>query len=367
MSQGTNQLCQVTWEGQPLARSAPVGSTHASGRDRRTVLRRLQVLGDVFRPRVQARGLPFEYVIEVTSRCNLECPMCPRNISTTLGNSDMDMETFRRVLDRIRGAASFIWLAGLGEPMMNKHFIRMIGECREAGIVTGASTNGTFLTDTWQERLLDSDLDLLIVSFDGADKETYEKVRVGADFDKVRDNVIRFAARKVERGATKPWLILQMIELRPTLGQAGEFRRMWSLPGVDAVRIKKDELQYEETLGFDGQRKRTGERPCPFLWRGTTFFQSDGSFSPCCYGITDQSFGNAKEMTVEQMWNSPRVQEIRKAHLEGRGNDMAFCKGCNAFQPGKVPMALSVVVPSLAQKKHAGVVETLNRYIRFME
>ncbi|MCK4658761.1 MAG: radical SAM protein [Phycisphaerae bacterium] len=332
-----------------------------------TINHRLKVLHDVFQPRLEARGVPFEYVIEVSSRCNLSCPMCPRRISTTLGNSDMDLTTFHRALDRIRETASFIWLAGLGEPMMNKHFMRMIAECHEAGIATGASTNGTFLTDKWQEHLLDSRLDVLVVSFDGADKETYEKIRVGADFDRVFNNVRRFAARKVERSLGKPWLILQMLELSDTRSQVQAFRRMWSIPGVDAVRVKKDELQFDESLAFPGQRKRASKQPCLFLWRGTPLIQSDGSFVPCCYGAADKSFGNMQEATAKELWNSPRIREVRRSHLAGRSLEEPFCRNCNTFQPGKLPMAVSVLVPSLTQKKHSGIVERVNRHIRFME
>jgi len=242
-----------------------------------------------------------------------------------------------------------------------------VKDVKEAGIAVGASTNGTFLTEKQGLRLLDSGLDLLIVSFDGADKETYEKVRIGADFDKVCANVRRFAAQKAERRADKPWLILQMIELSHTQGQAQRFKDMWNIPGVDAVRIKKDELQFAEDLAFDGQRKRAGDKPCPFLWRGSPLIQWDGAFSPCCYGIADKTFGNQAEQSVSDLWNTPRLQGLRAEHLAGRGMHEPFCKSCNAFQPGKAPMALSVLVPSLMQKKHAGVVETLNRWVRFMD
>lgn len=369
MSELYTEFYDLTLKGRPVtARPSKDDAPKRNGvgvKDAAT--RRWKVLHDAFQPRVEARGVPFEYVIEVTSRCNLHCPMCPREISPDLGNRDMDMDTFRRVLERIGDVASFIWLAGLGEPMMNKHFMQMIAECRQAGIATGASTNGTFLTAKQQERLLDSDLDLLIVSFDGADKETYEKIRIGANFDKVRDNVRKLAARKVERGAKKPWLILQMIELSHTRGQAKNFRRMWNIPGVNAVRIKKDELQFDESLTFDGQRKRTGKRPCPFLWRGTPLIQWDGTMLPCCYGRADKSFGNLKDASVRRLWNSPRVRDVRRSHLEGHGMEEPFCKNCNAFQPGIVPTAASVLTPSLTQKKYAGAVETLNRFVTFME
>ncbi len=330
-------------------------------------MRRSRVLRDVLLPRPVARGVPFEYVIEVTSRCNLLCPMCPREISPSVGNKDMDLNTFDSVIDRIRDDASFVWLAGLGEPMMSKHFIEMIRRCKDAGIATGASTNGTFLNPTWQQRLLDIGLDLLIVSFDGANKETYENIRVGADFDKVCTNVRDFAAMKVERRVEKPWLILQMIELAPTRGQGQAFRDMWNLPGVDAVRVKKDELQFEESLAFEGQRKRDGRRTCPYLWRGTMYIHSDGAISPCCYGHHDKSFGRIQDASVSRLWNGPKVRALREVHLAGGAGDEAFCKNCHTFQPGSVSTAASVLVPSLTQKKHADVVEKLNRWVRFME
>ena len=332
-----------------------------------TIVRRLKVLHDVIRPKEEARGVPFEYVLEISSRCNLVCPMCPREISPSVGNRDMDMDTFHCVLDRIRSSASFVWFAGLGEPMMNKHFMRMIRKCHDAGIATGASTNGTFLTETQRERLLDSPLDLLIVSFDGADKETYEKIRVGADFDKVCENVRQLARRKAERRSKKPWLILQMIELSHTSGQAKVFRRMWDLPGIDSVRIKKDELQFDESLAVPAQRKRRGDSPCPYLWRGTALIQWDGALSPCCYGSADKSFGNVADTPIEKLWNSQRVQGIRRSHLQGRGLSEPFCKNCNTYQPGKTVTAASVLTPSLVQKKRCDMAETLNRWVSILD
>lgn len=367
MSELCTDLYDQPTEGCSITHTPGVDAPAKPQGTQSTVARRWNVLHDIFQPRVEARGVPFEYVIEVTSRCNLSCPMCPREISPSVGNQDMTMDTFHRVLDRISDVASFIWFAGLGEPFMNRHFMPMIMECHDAGIATGASTNGTFLTDRWQERLLDSGLDLLIVSFDGADKETYERIRVGADFDKVYEDVRQFAARKAGRRAKAPWLILQMIELSRTRGQVRDFRRMWNLPGVDAVRIKKDELQFDESLTFEGQRKRQSNRTCPFLWRGTAYIQCDGAISPCCYGAADKSFGNIMDATVEELWNSPRIREVRRSHLEGRGLKEPFCKNCNTFQPGRLSMAASVLLPSVTQKKHSGVVETINRAVPFLE
>lgn len=158
-----------------------------------------------------------------------------------------------------------------------------------------------------------------------------------------------------------------MIELVLTKGQDDDFRRMWTIPGIDAVRIKKDELQFDESLAVEGKRKRTGKRPCPFLWRGMIHVHWDGAISPCCYGAHDDSFGNLMDAPIEALWNSSRLKKLRRSHLGGCWLNEPYCRNCNAFQPGKLPMAAFVLISRLTQKKHAGIVEALNRWVQFME
>lgn len=369
MNDLSSELRDLTLPVRCPAPSRHKDTTAGGSRKDGVIRRRWKVLRDVFRPRVQARGVPFEYVVEVTTRCNLSCPMCARSIKGHLGdrdNRDMDMQTFQRFLERVRDIASFIWFTGFGEPMMHKRFMEMVMECHRAGIATGASTNGTILNDKSQERILDSGLDVLIVSFDGADKETYERIRIGANFDKVRDNVRRLAARKVSRGAKKPWLVLQMIELKDNRGQIGSFRQMWNIPGVDAIRIKDNQWEFEESIAFEGQRKRRGKRPCPFLWRGAPLILCDGTMLPCCFGRADKSFSTVNNATIEKLWNSSPVQKLRRSHLEGRGVSELYCKHCSFFEPGKITMAASVLLPILTQKKSAHRVEAINRRIHFL-
>ena len=369
MNEGSTQLCELTINGQPLVAlpEAPAKS-EARGVDG-LITRRLKVMHDIFAPRVTARGVPFEFVLEVTARCNLLCPMCPRSVPNYMDavpDQDMDMDTFHRVLDRVRDVATLVWFTGRGEPMMNKHFMRMIREFREAGVAVGVSTNGTFLTPKQQERILDTGLDYLIVSFDGADKETFEKIRIGADFEKVRDNVRSFAALKIARKMKDPWLVLQMIEMAPNRGQDQAFKKLWNLPGIDAVRIKDEQLQFDKSMTFEGQRKRLGKKPCMNLWRGTPMVQWDGTMLPCCFGPADKAFGNLKHAGLDELWNSSRIKNLRASHLAGCGLTEDYCKNCNAIEPGKLLLAASAVLPILWQKKNNHHVEQLNRWVRFL-
>ena len=73
---------------------------------------------------------------------------------------------------------------------------------RDAGIRTGMSTNATMLDDKRADMLLDCGLDYAIFAFDGASKETYEKYRIGATFEKTRREHPEFSEEEAaEKGA----------------------------------------------------------------------------------------------------------------------------------------------------------------------
>ena len=52
----------------------------------------------------------------------------------------------------------------------------------------------------------------------------------------------------------------------------------------------------------------------------------DGRALPCCIADSDQSFGNLKTDSIEDVWNSERYKELRVAMLNGEKLDT--CKRC---------------------------------------
>src|SRR5438132_7426947 len=97
--------------------------------------------------------------------------------------------------------------------MIHPNIFEMIRITRDAGIRTGMSTNATLLDDRRADMLFDSGLDYVILAFDGATKETYEKYRIGATFEKTRENIMNFLAKKLERKAPV-YVVLQMVLLK---------------------------------------------------------------------------------------------------------------------------------------------------------
>ena len=154
---------------------------------------------------------PLKLHLEPTSLCNLKCPMCPQSIGANKVNGFMDMEVFRRILSQVKGQVLEVNLFFRGEPMMHKHIGDMTALAHDAGGKVHINTNATTLRDKQAALLLDAKLDKLTVSFDGADKETYERMRVGAKFDLTLKNVRSFLLEKKRRNLTYPYTVIQVI------------------------------------------------------------------------------------------------------------------------------------------------------------
>src|ERR1700761_9621086 len=118
-------------------------------------------------------ALPVEYIVETTAKCNLYCPMCPRETHKQ-PKADMAQDVFERLLAQAGASAEHMMLIGLGEPLMDPEIFRRIELCHQHSISTLLSTNGTLLDEKHAARLLDTPLEQITFSFDGAKKETFE-------------------------------------------------------------------------------------------------------------------------------------------------------------------------------------------------
>ncbi|MBT3661405.1 MAG: radical SAM protein, partial [Rhodospirillaceae bacterium] len=139
---------------------------------------------------------PVELIIEITSVCNLACIMCPRNVMVR-PDGYMALELFKSIVDQIKDTVELIYLSGgLGEPLVHPDLTEMIDYCRLQNVRVGVSTNATLLKREIAGRILDAGPDILLLSLDGATKETHESIRVGSVFERTMGNVEYFLEEK---------------------------------------------------------------------------------------------------------------------------------------------------------------------------
>ncbi len=289
---------------------------------------RLKLTRDYLLRKTEISAYPSVLGIETTGRCNLDCIMCPRR-EMTRQTGDMDISLFERIIDDISGRVEFVWLQDYGEPLLNKNIFRMIEYAKKRGLSTGISTNATALTGEAAENILASGLDYIIFAFDGATRETYEKIRKGADYTVVKQNINRFIGKKMKYNA-RIFTVIQCIYMEETEKEINDFIRTWNIKGVDGTRIRQ--LTYS---GNRGKFKNTLHgRPCYWLW-SDPHIKWDGTVVPCCQDVNAvYPLGSITNESLSALWNSEGMVRLREKHISGKQNEIPLCKDCNMYQPG---------------------------------
>ena len=304
------------------------------------------------------RGLPVEYIVETTAKCNLYCPMCPRETHKQ-PKEDMTDEIFDRLVSESGASAEHMMLIGLGEPFMDPKIFDRIEYCERHGVSTLLSTNGTFLDEKMAERLLATRLQHITLSFDGATKESFEFYRKGARFEKVRDNFVRFARMKKERGS-KMQVVVQMVRMERNAGEVEDFAKFWNaVPGVDQVRIKEDETNLMRPDA--GHEAKEWKYPCHYLWRGPMYVKHSGDVYPCCqsYMLDGKPVGTIGAGTLEEIWNGEEMKRMRTLHIAGRAGEIDICSRCCTTIPHPALVAGSLLFHGKTVRRWLPLVERL--------
>ncbi len=325
---------------------------------------------------LQVDALPFDVTINPSTGCNLSCPYCEVGKGDLLRPAGLLRQPhhdaiMQPLLDTMFIARYF----GTGESLLNPKLPEMIALARESAVYSVVSTNLSLkLDDAYIDRLLDSGLTLLSVACDGASRETYEKYRVGGDFDLVQDNMRRFIARKRERGLHYPLIEWRFLVFSHNEHEVEHARKMALDMGVDIVdfyfgvtpRFEERQVNgvtkaVNRTLSpatcgpaIDAaiRRKDTPFRTlplpapkpsapvlshqpggkCDWLYFATYLYPK-GEVAPCCHpGGPEQDMGvmphNAVGEGVSGIWNNMAYQDARAFVQDASKPCSALCVNC---------------------------------------
>lgn len=299
---------------------------------------------------------PLKLHLEPTSHCNLRCVMCPQSLGATQGNGYMDMDLYRKIIDEARRFVLEINLFFRGEPLLHPKIVEMVRIAEGAGIAVHLNTNATLLRGKVIDELLDAGLSKLTVSFDGGEKETYERMRRGAKFERTLENTRAFLRAKAARGSSRPYTAIQVIRFfdpslpGPTLPQefvqlfdglpVDEFDPIWAHGWAGTMLDSKD---------FRAAPYGHNFYPCNWLWKSLAVCW-DGRVATCCgdFGPAEV-FGDLREQSLLDVWNGEQMVRIRRLHREKSLKELPLCRGCDApWQPDGPRWALFSTAARLA-------------------
>jgi MoaA/NifB/PqqE/SkfB family radical SAM enzyme len=280
----------------------------------------------------RGRFVPDRLYIESTNHCNLKCIMCPTGLGVVRRPKGyMEMDLYRAIVDEMGPLSVSAVLHSWGEPLMHPQLFDMVRYGKQAGLGIETSTNITLLNEERAREVLDSGLDVLYLAFDGATKETYERVRVNAKWDKTLHNVERLLDLKAKSSSTLR-VVMQIIAMNETRADVEAFVQRWDRAGVDQVNVKAldswgdqvDAISQHRTEGPQAQLRRM---PCPNLWYHAYIFWN-GELTSCERDYDARTpLGNVRERGVMAAWHGAEMRRLRRMHVDGRYEAPA-CQRC---------------------------------------
>lgn len=291
-------------------------------------------------PDVEAFTFPRFIALESSRMCNLKCTMCVTHsdfFDTSYLNKypkHFNLEKFKWIVDQMEPYREYVSIAPQfqGEPFLSPDMKAMIEYSRAKAMLVGFTSNATLWTDEDIRLMVDQKVDSVVVSLDGATKETFENVRIGANWEQVVGNIDRLLAARDEikpdadQPTPSPYVSLNMTLLPENRHEVGQFVDDWlaKVPMVSVNNTCVNDVVPEKF--FEPERY-----PCPSPWEGMHIL-TNGDVVTCCRDHKyEEVFGNAYKDTILDIWNGEKYRNFRRLHLERRWNEINICSRCDSW------------------------------------
>lgn len=189
--------------------------------------------------RGRAAHRPVDLFMQVVSACNLDCYMCsehnrPEAWRRGRGATALPQELFGRIEREMFPYARRLVIGVGGEPMISPHFFDYVRRAHAAGLAVHVMTNGSRINTDEAAGTLASCLSSMEISVDGATKETYERIRIGAKWENLVRNLERLDRhRKARPAGQRPHLTLCYVLMKSNVHEFPAFVEFAHRIGAD--------------------------------------------------------------------------------------------------------------------------------------
>ena len=275
---------------------------------------------------------PQYILIELVSACNFTCVFCFQSDKSFRKKpfvGVMKMELLKKVVDEADelgiGAVTF---ASRGEPTLHKNFCEIIQYTASKPNIfeVKVNSNGSFLTEKIAHAVFKNNVTQFVISADHYIKEEYEKLRVGGNFEKVIKNLSMFKnIRDKYYKNCNTEIRVSGIDATKKIDK-DKFASFWS-DKCDHVTIGDP---FEMSSTYENTPKPELVQPCEFLW-DRMYVWYDGKANPCDLDYKSKlTFGNLNQDSIQKVWNSQIINNLRKMHLNNNRNKLIPCDRCGA-------------------------------------
>ena len=290
--------------------------------------------------------------IEVSSKCTLKCPRCPRTeLQPEQLNREYSLNQFQHAfpLQFLNKVNKIIFCGDIGDPIYATEFIEIIDYVKHCNTNVHIVTNGSYKKSKWWKKLgsLLNDNDIVQFSIDGWDNVSNNLYRINSDYNSIIEGI---KSLKASSDCRIHWssiyfnfnennmdsIIHQAQELGVDLWQgvqSTKFDGRYLENGVDKLKPKKQQNVsnisiYGKDIVVTGRKRKieithTVDRhawaKC-LNWKKELFVNVEGLVFPCPWfnsGYQDNDFVqkyknriNIRQRPMEEILNDKLWQEL---------------------------------------------------------
>jgi radical SAM protein with 4Fe4S-binding SPASM domain len=265
--------------------------------------------------------------IEISTLCNMRCPMCYTQTDVFRNNVKkefMPFELFKKIIDEASQKRAFsVRLSLRGESFIHPHALEMARYAKKSKIKEVSSlTNLLALTPQAFEELVKMQFDWLTISFDGMGK-TYEGIRAPATFEESYNKLKEFKAIKDKYRSTKPVIKIQTI---------------WPAIENDPMEFYSAMSPYADQVASNPLQDNSGmidydyveHMNCPMLYQRFVITAS-GKVILCANDDYQTTVvGDITNQSIYDVWHGSAYSRIRNLHKKFGGyKEIHCCRECN--------------------------------------
>lgn len=270
--------------------------------------------------------------VEISSRCNMACPMCytrTESYRARVKRALMPMDCYRQIIDECAAHRTYsIRLSLRGEAFIHPDVVAMIAYAKGKGICEVSSlTNLLAIDDALFRELVRLGFDWLTVSFDGLGA-TYESIRRPARFEEAYAKIRRFRQIRQAMGRDKPVIKIQTIW--PAIKADP-----WAF--IAAFEPYADQITVNPLIDYLHNDTDVPTIPgfvCPVPWQRMVI-GADGQVLQCSNDEMGKGIlGDVAKDSLYAIWHGRPFRRLRRLHRRHQAlATLAACKECHLPRP----------------------------------
>jgi len=275
-------------------------------------------------------AFPHELEIEINTSPTLRTTGYPHS-QMAHTRPEMPYTLFKSIIDQCRDHDDIcITLGGFGEPLQHAELIKMVHYAHDHGIFgINIETDGIALKGDLAKALLDAPIDTLSVHLDANSPQAYEALKQHDYFDQLTEQIESFIDRS--KAINGPLIIPHLTKSLQTLKEMESFHQKW-LTNDNALVIQGynnycDQITDHAVMDMSPPSRNK----CHRLYKIMMIF-SNGDVPICSQDFKGTHLaGNLTQTSLEDIWHSDTLTNLRQAHLDGQYATNPLCAKCKEW------------------------------------